>query len=82
MPEIAIIDGIRIVMYWGDHAPPHFHAWVGSNDAMFDLATGRLLKGRADRRTIRKVQQWTERNQELLKAEWTRCQTGSPGTTR
>ena len=81
MPVIAVIDGIRIVLYWGDHAPPHFHAWVGSSDAMFDLATGRLLKGQLDRRSIRRVQQWTERSQDFLMTEWTRCQNGKTETT-
>ncbi len=25
MPTIAIVDGILIVLYFNDHAPPHFH---------------------------------------------------------
>ena len=82
MPTIVIIDGIRIVIYWDDHDPPHFHAWNGDMDAMFEITTGRLLQGRLDRRSIRKVQQWTELNQEILMQAWNDCQTGKKGTTK
>jgi len=26
MPTISAFYGILIQMFWGDHAPPHFHA--------------------------------------------------------
>ena len=26
MPTICIFDGIKISMFYRDHAPPHFHA--------------------------------------------------------
>jgi len=26
MPTIAVVDGILIILYFNDHAPPHFHA--------------------------------------------------------
>jgi hypothetical protein len=26
MPTLAIIDGVRIAMYYADHEPAHFHA--------------------------------------------------------
>ena len=81
MPTIAIIDGIRIMMYWDDHAPPHFHAWLGDMDAMFEIATGRMLRGRLDRRSVYKVQQWAEHNREMLMAAWNACQTGGKATT-
>jgi hypothetical protein len=83
VPRIDIIDGIRIVMYWDDHDPPHFHAWKGDTDAMFEIATGRLMQGRLDRRTVRKVQQWTELNQDILIQAWNNCHTiGKKGTTK
>ncbi len=26
MPTIAIVDWVKIQMFYDDHAPPHFHA--------------------------------------------------------
>ncbi len=81
MPTLAIIDGIRIMMYLGDHHPPHIHAWKDDRDAQFEIATGQIMEGRLDRKTIRKVQQWIELNRDLLFEAWSQCQT-SPTTTR
>lgn len=33
MPEISRFFGIVIVMYFNDHAPPHFHARYGKQKA-------------------------------------------------
>jgi hypothetical protein len=32
MPEISRFFGIVVVMYYRDHAPPHFHAAYGGNE--------------------------------------------------
>jgi hypothetical protein len=82
MPTIAIIDGIVILMYWDDHAPPHFHVLKDAMRAKFEIATGAMLGGQLDRRSLRKVQQWTELNQDLLMTAWNTCQTGRTETTK
>lgn len=33
MPRLSYFYGIAIYVYCRDHAPPHFHAVYGSNDA-------------------------------------------------
>ena len=83
MPTVAIIDGILILVYRNDHAPPHFHVRHAGGKGRFEIATGRFMDGQLDRRTIRKVQQWTARNQDLLITAWHQSQvTGNPGTTK
>lgn len=68
-------------MYWSDHAPPHFHARNGDMDAVFEIATGRMMGGRLDRRTLDKVQQWTELHRDALMEAWTDCRNGIPPKT-
>ena len=83
MPTLAIIDGIRLMMYLDDHLPPHFHAWKDVREAQIEIATGQLLAGELDRRSMRKVQTWIESNRETLMIQWTMCQSDtSPTTTR
>ena len=83
MPTIAVIDGIVILMYWNDHAPPHFHVRKDGMKGKFEFATGQMLSGQLDRRTQRKVQLWTSLNQELLTQAWNNCQTtGKTETTK
>jgi len=74
MPTLAIIDGIRILMFLNDHGPPHFHVRMAGRKGKFDIATGRMISGTLDRRTIAKVQAWTESNRDLLMKSWTECQ--------
>jgi hypothetical protein len=45
LPTIAIINGVRLVIYPKDHLPPHLHAIFAENDAMISIATGDLLEG-------------------------------------
>jgi hypothetical protein len=33
MPTISEFFGILILMYYSDHAPPHFHARYGDDEA-------------------------------------------------
>ncbi len=70
MPTVIIIDGIRIEIFTNDHPPPHFHVRFGQMRAKFDIATGNMIKGRMDKRTVRKVKQWTEFNRDLLMQVW------------
>jgi hypothetical protein len=44
MPVVALLDGLRIEMYFGDHAPPHIHAkqaeyevLIGCNSKLFTV---------------------------------------------
>lgn len=70
MPTIAVIDGIRIMMFLNNHDPPYFHVRADAFKAQFDIATGRMIKGRLDRRSLLKVQEWTELNRDLLMQTW------------
>ncbi len=43
MPTISEFLGILIVMYYNDHAPPHFHAKYGEHEALIQISPlGRL----------------------------------------
>ena len=45
MPRISKYYGIAIYMYYQDHAPPHFHAIYGEHEALFDIATAKVIEG-------------------------------------
>ncbi len=80
MPTLALFDGISILMYLNDHPPPHFHVRKAEQMASFEIETGRLMAGKLDRGTERKVQAWRALNISSLRAAWTFCQ--SRTTTR
>lgn len=76
MPTLAMFDGIKIWMYWYDHSPPHFHVETAGYLAQLEIRTGRLMRGRLDAKTGRKVEAWRKRSQLELMAAWDLCQIG------
>jgi hypothetical protein len=50
MPEISRFYGIIIRMFYNDHAPPHFHAIYGSDEALIDIHTLDYVKGKLPKR--------------------------------
>jgi hypothetical protein len=80
MPTLAVVDGIRICMYYADHGPAHFHAIAGEHEIIVDLANLSVIDGSAPGRTIRRVRTWAARHRNELALCWDRCQRGQkPG---
>jgi hypothetical protein len=44
MPTIAIVDGVKIMMYANDHPPAHFHALFAEDRAVIDVGTLKLVR--------------------------------------
>ena len=78
MPRISAFYGIVIVMYFGDHPPPHFHARYGAHEAQIAIATGEILHGSLPRRALRLVQEWTDLHRGDLVADWERAEREEP----
>jgi hypothetical protein len=53
MPTIALVSGVRIIIYPKDHLPPHLHAILAEHEAMISIVTGDLLEGSLPRRSSR-----------------------------
>lgn len=77
MVTVAQFDGIDVIMYVNDHAPPHFHVRRGSEKARIDIATGRVLRGKLRPTTEEKVRRWTDMNCDALMAAWMLCRRAS-----
>ncbi len=45
MPEISLFFGIRVMMFYDDHMPPHFHAEYNGQKAVVDILNTRVVKG-------------------------------------
>jgi hypothetical protein len=76
MPRLSSFYGIAIYMYFRDHAPPHFHAIYGENDAMIDIATGDIIRGELPRRAAKLAMEWTLLHRAELNANWTAALVG------
>lgn len=73
MPRISEFYGIVIEMYFGDHAPPHFHARYGDESAKIAIATGEIIAGTLPVRAVRLVREWTDQHRAELGTNWERA---------
>jgi Domain of unknown function (DUF4160) len=69
---VSSFYGIVITMYFEDHAPPHFHARHGGEQAKIAIANGDLLAGSLSRRALRLVREWLGQHRLELEANWQR----------
>ena len=47
-------------MYFGDHPPPHFHAWYAGHKGRVAIATGDVIDGDLPPRARRLVREWRD----------------------
>jgi hypothetical protein len=77
MPEISRFLGVIITMYWGDHAPPHFHASYGDYEITVNIHNG-VVQGKFPKRALRLVLEWYELHQDELIKNWELCRNKQP----
>jgi len=74
MPTICRFYGILIQMYFGDHAPPHFHALYAEFEAVIEIQTLEVIRGELPRRALGLVLEWALSHQEELMENWELCE--------
>jgi hypothetical protein len=72
MPELSRFYGLRITMNFVDHAPPHFHASYGEDEAQVAIATGDVIGGALPRRAASLVKEWAVLHRAELEDNWRR----------
>ena len=70
MPTIAIVMGVRIVIYPKDHLPPHLHARFAEHEAMISIVTGDVLQGSLPKAKLTAVQEWLASRREHVAYVW------------
>ena len=80
MPRISEFYGITILMFFGDHNPPHFHVRYGGNKARVAL-DGTVLAGALPRRAARLVVEWAQLHGDELEDCWERAVNHEPPGT-
>ena len=77
MPRVATVAGVQIYLYFLDHAPPHFHAIKGDDEAVVAIG-GEVLLGSLPRTELQKVLAWAMTHEVRLLVEWNNGQAGQP----
>lgn len=66
MPVISSFYGILIKMFFGDHAPPHFHAEYGEYKAQISIANLGIIDGYLPPKALALVVEWASLNRAAL----------------
>ena len=70
MPTIHIIDSIKIMIYYDDHLPPHFHASYVEFEEVFLIESLETYSGKLPNKQRKKVLKWAREHQDFLWARW------------
>jgi hypothetical protein len=74
MPSICRFFGIVIYVYFDDHAPPHFHAKYAGHEALYEIETLRIYRGKLPQRAHNLVLEWADLYRAELMDNWHRAQ--------
>jgi hypothetical protein len=70
MPELSRFYGIIIRMFYGDHAPPHFHAVYQGQEIKVNINTLEVIEGDMSRRARALVLEWAALHPLELRQAW------------
>jgi len=70
MPTFYIIEGVKIVLYFDDHNPPHFHAIIAEYDALIEIKTLEVLEGDLPKNKQKKILEWAKNHKVELQEIW------------
>jgi hypothetical protein len=74
MPTIAIVDGVKIQIFYGDHMPAHFHAIIGGAEILIAIRNLDVIRGSLPPAKLRRVIAWAQSHQAELALNWIKCQ--------
>lgn len=70
MPTIHLINSIKILIYFDDHLPPHFHAEYNEHEELIEIKTLETYRGKLPVKQRKKVIIWAKINQDFLLEKW------------
>ena len=66
MAKVAVVEGVTIMLYANEHPPPHFHAKIAEFQAVIDVKSLTIIKGRLPPNKIGPVLEWASKRQDIL----------------
>jgi len=74
VPIVAEFYGIKIYIYYDDHAEPHFHAFYSEYEAKISIKAGELIAGKLPNRARKLIREWMKEHEKELLANWRRAE--------
>jgi hypothetical protein len=74
VPTISEFYGIKILIYYRDHPPPHIHVENQGRICQVSIESGEVLHGRLAKTASRLVKEWVLSNRDALRDNWERAE--------
>ena len=78
MPEISLFRGIKVMMFYSAHNPPHFHAEYAGHKCLVDVLSGCVIRGELPARQLKLVLAWNELHRDELMQDWELAKEAKP----
>jgi len=79
MPTVAELPGkIRVMQYYAEHPPPHFHAFQGEDEVLLQIDDLAICRGALAPAALRSVRAWAHIHRTELRANWTSAEANGP----
>ena len=75
MPTISEFFGIKIILRFIDHNPPHFQATYQQDKIIVEIENGKV-KGEISERALRMILEWLDLHREEIKEAWEQASKG------
>ena len=76
MGTVHRLGKLRIVVYAGDHAPPHFHIQGPGYALVVDIESMEIIAGSVQARGYEEAMRWAVENRAAIRAAWDRLNGG------
>ncbi|MEI7510903.1 MAG: DUF4160 domain-containing protein [Candidatus Peregrinibacteria bacterium] len=78
MPEVCRFLGIKILFYYDEHNPPHFHVQYNEYRGVLLIETLEEMKGNLPKKVLNLVREWAFDCKDDLIKEWSLAQENLP----
>ena len=70
MPEISRFYGIRVMMFYDEHNPPHFHVEYNEYNAVIRIADLAITEGKLPPKAAGLIVEWALEHKNELIRDW------------
>jgi hypothetical protein len=68
LATVAVVDGVKIMLYANEHPPPHFHAKFAEFHAVIDIDKLAIVRGSLPSSKSNAVIRWASGRREALRS--------------
>lgn len=70
MPTVFLLNSIKIMIYFKDHVPPHFHAFYNEHEILIEIESLETYAGSLPTKQFKMVLEWAGANKDFLRMKW------------